>query len=92
MLTAGGLAFTRPTHRVGTPGAMTTMRHEEPAPRPPVVGEQPPSPPTTSRSTVRVAHTERSLAGAADWDEITSDLIPYRALLAKQRARKGAAR
>jgi hypothetical protein len=72
---------------------MTTLQREEPRPRPPVVGED--APVTAKDLTielVRVSHTDDVIAGAADWDDITHDLIPYRALLAKQGARKGAPR
>ena len=87
VLTAGTLAFTRPTSHVSDPGATMSLEQREPQPRPPVVAETPISDDDVATGLVRVSDTERTLAGEAEWSDITRSLQPYRALLAKEKSR-----
>lgn len=89
---AGGVAVTRPDRAV-TVGAVRTLDEQEPVPQPPPVvergaaaGEE------LVLDLVRVADVDRALEGSAPWGEIAEPMLPYRALLASRRARKGADR
>lgn len=94
VVAAGTFAMTRPDQRVA-PAAMLALEEQEPRPRPP-------SPEDVERAAtdteqialdlVRVADVDRSLDGEAAWNDITHSLVPYRALLAREGARKGAPR
>jgi hypothetical protein len=84
------LAVMRPNRHVAGPGAMSNIEQLEPQPRPPVVGEEPASGDQVARDLVRVSNVDRSLDGEADWSGITHSLTPYRAILVKSRARRGA--
>lgn len=92
-VTALTLFVMRPTRHVSDqPGAMQTLEQSEPQPRPPVVGEEPATDEQIARDLVRVSNVERSLGGEADWSDITHSLTPYRAILVKSGARRGAHR
>jgi hypothetical protein len=82
-LTAGGLAVTRPSTEVDR-GAILTLEHSEPQPRPPVTGEVPSTDEQVVLDLARVSQVERSLSGEADWTEITEPLAPYRYVFAKR--------
>lgn len=92
VVAAGTFAMTRPDERVA-PGAMRALEEQEPRPRPPVREERAAT--DTEEivlDLVRVADVDRSLDGEAPWNDITHTLIPYRAILAREGARKGADR
>jgi len=87
-----GVAMTRTGHREPQPDAVRTLSEQEPQPRPPPVAERP----ATSKDElvlrlVEASHVNDSLQGTAPWDELSTPLVPYRALLTKS-ARKGATR
>jgi hypothetical protein len=86
---AAVLFVTRPGHEA-LPGAMETQRHDEPRPQPPVTAEPAVSDHDLALDLVRVSDTDRVIRGEADWNDITHSMIPYRAMLAKHGARKGA--
>jgi hypothetical protein len=92
VVTAGTLAFTRPTKDVSNPSAILSTEQREPQPRPPVVAETPISDDDVAAGLVRVSDTEQVLAGEADWSDITRSLEPYRALLVKHGVRRGGTR
>lgn len=94
VVAAGTFAMTRPGERVA-PGAMRALEEQEPRPRPPVPEDVERAATDTEQialDLVRVADVDRSLDGEAPWDDITHSLVPYRALLAREGARKGADR
>jgi hypothetical protein len=86
---AAVLLVTRPGHHT-SPGAMQTLSQEEPKPHPPVTAEPAVDDQDLVLDLVRVSDTDRVIRGEADWHDITRSMIPYRALLAKHGARKGA--
>jgi hypothetical protein len=91
VVAAGTFAMTRPDARVA-PGAMRALEEQEPRPRPPVredVERAATDTEAIALDLVRVADVDRSLEGEAPWDDITHSLVPYRALLAREGARKG---
>jgi hypothetical protein len=92
VVAAGTFAMTRPAERVA-PGAMRALEEQEPQPRPPVREERAATDTEQiALDLVRVADVDRSLDGEAPWNDITHSLIPYRALLAREGAGKGAHR
>ena len=92
VVATGTLAMTRPDARVA-PGAMRALEEQEPRPRPPVREERAATDTEAiALDLVRVADVDRSLDGEAPWNDITHSLVPYRALLAREGAGKGAHR
>jgi|RhiMetdeSRZDD1v2_1073273.scaffolds.fasta_scaffold1139373_2 hypothetical protein len=88
---AGVGVFTRPTERLTEVGAMRSLEEQEPMPRPPPPVERPAT--STEKLILDLIHTsdvDRVLQDGADWDEVTRPLSPYRAVLARAGARKGA--
>lgn len=94
VLVAGGLAVTRPADRVTEPAALYTAEELERAPLPPPSTLERPA--TSAEQLVlhlvRVSDVDAALAPAADWPAIAEPLDPYRALLLREGARKGAPR
>ena len=94
VVATGTFAMTRPDQEVA-PGAMRALEEQEPRPRPPAPDEierAATEPEKIALDLVRVADVDRSLDGEAPWNDITHSLVPYRALLAREGAGKGAPR
>jgi hypothetical protein len=95
VVATGTFAMTRPDERVA-PGAMRALEEQEPRPRPPAPDDREEraatEPEQIALDLVRVADVDRSLDGEAPWNDITHSLIPYRAILAREGAGKGAPR
>ena len=89
---AGGFAIARPDHRLGDVGAMRALAELEPHPAPPPVAETSERAQRVALDLVRAADVDRSITGEAPWSDVTQPLVPYRALLAQPRVRKGAPR